>query len=973
MSTVDITKLADSGKELSVQAGRPLFVTDPEQVLLVVAGSLDLFLVDTQDGEPVGARFHLFRAEASQAVFGIDPGAHAGQALVATAAPGTRLTRIPLERLRGLTQSHPPDISVLTILEEWISSVAAAAAHRGPPRRFLPLEAGGEVAAGDNEVAVVPSRGIAWTRHLSGQSLYLGNDQIAPLGQDGYFPVSKSGWLLAAPETRLTCVDTASLIESDPEWRSLQSFHKVAFTSFVLNRSRAEQSERERLQARASADAGLVDSSLSKLGAPLNEEHDDAVAHDVGFDDPLLAACRIVGRHLGIDTKARRPTKAKTQLNDPVAAIARASGVRFRRVVLKGKWWTNDSGPMLALTANDNRPVALIPRSSTSYRMVDPEQGTRSIVTRRVADTLSGAAYVFYRPFPHKKLNAADILKFGIRGCEKDIGAIFAMGALTGLLGLAVPILTGILFDTVIPGAQRERLLQIAAILVVSALSSSLFSLTRNLALLRLEGRMDVSVQAAVWDRLLSLPAPFFRDYASGDLATRAMGINSIRRELTGITLSSILSSVFSVFSFGLLFYYSVDLALLATVLVAVAFAVTAARGLLRLKYQRQLSEIAGRISGMVLEFINGIAKFRVSGTENRAFAVWAAEFAKQKQVAFNARRISNSVAVFNSAFPVVSSAAVFYLTADLIYQPGSAGLTTGSFLAFSAAFGQFTGATLDVGARLVGILNIIPLYERAKPILQTLPEVDAAKHDPDDLQGGIEVNHVAFRYREDGPLVLRDVSLSFEPGQFVAIVGASGSGKSTLMRLLLGFEKPESGAIYYDGQDLSGLDIQSVRRQIGTVLQNGRVVDGDIFSNIIGSKPLTIDDAWEAARMSGLDEDIKAMPMGMHTFISNEGGGLSGGQRQRLMIARAVVSKPCILFFDEATSALDNRTQAAVSQSLESLKTTRVVIAHRLSTIRNADKIYVLEKGVLVQSGSYSELIEQEGPFRDLAQRQLT
>ena len=206
-----------------------------------------------------------------------------------------------------------------------------------------------------------------------------------------------------------------------------------------------------------------------------------------------------------------------------------------------------------------------------------------------------------------------------------------------------------------------------------------------------------------------------------------------------------------------------------------------------------------------------------------------------------------------------------------------------------------------------------------------------------------------------------------------MAIVGPSGCGKSTLFRLLLGFEKPESGAIYYDGQDLGGLDIQAARRQIGTVLQNGRIVDGDIFTNIIGSKALSIDDAWEAARMSGLDKDIEAMPMGMHTFISQEGGGLSGGQRQRLMIARAIVSKPRILFFDEATSALDNRTQAVVSESLESLKATRIVIAHRLSTIVNADRIFVLEKGVVAQEGAYQELIEKEGPFADLAKRQMT
>ena len=450
------------------------------------------------------------------------------------------------------------------------------------------------------------------------------------------------------------------------------------------------------------------------------------------------------------------------------------------------------------------------------------------------------------------------------------------------------------------------------------------------------------------------------------------MGINTIRRTLTGTTLSSILSAVFSVFSFCLLFYYSATLAFVATVLVAIAFITTTVRGFLLLKYQRELSRLGGKISGMVLEFINGIAKFRVSGTEGRAFAVWAREFAKQKKLAMEARQISNSVAIFNSAFPVVSSAAIFYVMADLIHQPGVAALTTGSFLAFSAAFGQFMGATLDLGSRIVGILNIVPLYERAKPILRTLPEVDTAKGDPGELRGSIEVNHVSFRYREDTPLVLRDVSLTIQPGQFVAIVGPSGCGKSTLFRLLLGFEKPESGAVYFDGQDLTGTDIQAVRQQIGTVLQNGRVIDGDIFTNIIGSKALTIDDAWEAARMSGLDQDIEAMPMGMHTFMSQEGGGLSGGQRQRLMIARAIVSKPRILFFDEATSALDNRTQAIVSESLESLKATRIVIAHRLSTIINADRIFVLDKGALAQSGTYQELIEQEGPFADLAKRQL-
>jgi ATP-binding cassette subfamily C protein len=265
-----------------------------------------------------------------------------------------------------------------------------------------------------------------------------------------------------------------------------------------------------------------------------------------------------------------------------------------------------------------------------------------------------------------------------------------------------------------------------------------------------------------------------------------------------------------------------------------------------------------------------------------------------------------------------------------------------------------------------------VPTYERAKPILETLPEVDEMKADPGELTGELEVSHVSFRYREDGPIVLKDVSVQVKPGEFVALVGPSGSGKSTLFRLLLGFEKLEAGAVYYNGRDLVGLDIREVRRQIGVVLQNGKLMAGDIFTNIIGSSLLTLEDARQAARMAGLEDDLKAMPMGLHTVISEGGGTLSGGQRQRLLIARALVHRPRILFFDEATSALDNRTQAIVSESLDNLQATRIVIAHRLSTIMNADRIYVLQDGRVVQQGTYDELIQAEGVFADLAKRQM-
>lgn len=246
------------------------------------------------------------------------------------------------------------------------------------------------------------------------------------------------------------------------------------------------------------------------------------------------------------------------------------------------------------------------------------------------------------------------------------------------------------------------------------------------------------------------------------------------------------------------------------------------------------------------------------------------------------------------------------------------------------------------------------------------------SKADPGKLIGKITVDHVTFCYRHDGLVTLDDVSISAEPGEFIALVGASGSGKSTLLRLLLGFETPQAGSVYYDGQDLSGLDVNAVRRQLGVVLQNGQLNSASIFENIAGSAQMTLDEAWEAARMSGFADDITAMPMQMHTVVSEGGSNLSGGQRQRLLIARALALKPRVLFFDEATSALDNKTQAIVSESLDKLQVTRIAIAHRLSTIRNAHRIYVLQAGRVVQQGTFQELAAVEGLFAQLMARQM-
>jgi len=963
-------RLNELGSILELSSNSAFSAEDPEKVWVVVAGTLDLFLVDSGGNGFVGPRSHIIRLHRGGALFGFYPADRTGAGLLANPGPETKLLCLEKAQLQN-TAGQLEKQWWLGLLEQWITTLGTAVADSVAPKSFLRLSAGQEVAFEDEPGAVLALEQLLWVRPVQGTTRFLGTDVVPALALNQYFPVTRHTWLQCAPHTTLACSDTQSWLEQDREWVGLRAFSELMRAYLIHRRKNQEERERSRMLASAEADGLRIQQALLTLAAPLKESGQELEGAGIS-GDPLLRACEAVGRASRITIQAPLGSLAAIKQRDPVSAIAKASGIRMRLVLLRERWWNQDHGPILAFLASDNRPVALLPRSPTDYQMFDPTLDQIVNVTPELAADIKESGYVFYRHFPAQPLKIIDLFGFALVGCRRDIVMIVVMGIGVGLLALLPPIFTGIIFDDVIPGAQRHALTELIGFLIVSGFAAALFSLSRQIAVVRLEGKIDASMQAAVWDRTMALPVPFFRQYAAGDLAMRGLVIGQIRQILTGSSLAAILSGVFSVFSLALLFFYSWRLAILASGLTAIAVLVSSFCGYFTIRYQRDMFEVQGRISAMVLQFINGIAKFRVSGTEARVFARWAREFTKQKLIYCRARKFSNALAVFNAAFPVVAYGAIFYCAAYIMATSPLSHMSSGHFLAFFAAFIQFLGATLALSSAAVSTLMVVPLAHRAKPILETLPEVDTKKTDPGELSGHIEIDHVVFRYHKDMPVVINDISLSILPGQFVAFVGMSGSGKSTLFRLLLGFEKPESGVIYFDGQELAGLDLQALRRQLGVVLQNGRVLKGDILTNIVGATRVTIDDAWEAARLSGLDRDIEQMPMGMYTVISEAGGGLSGGQRQRLMIARAVVAKPRILLFDEATSALDNYTQAIVSKSLEALNATRIVIAHRLSTVVSADRIFVMDKGRIAQTGTYAELIRQEGVFTQLAKRQL-
>ncbi|MBU1172317.1 MAG: NHLP bacteriocin export ABC transporter permease/ATPase subunit [Proteobacteria bacterium] len=687
----------------------------------------------------------------------------------------------------------------------------------------------------------------------------------------------------------------------------------------------------------------------------------------IATTNPVLACASVIA--------AKRGFEIKEPLDMPegdskyqVIALARYSGFRVREVVLKGNWIKRDGGPMLAFYEEGMQPVCLLPLRSNAYEAFDPLTGERRTMTEEESLRLSPMAFTFYKPFDSKPLTLMDICRMILWESKGDIYAVGILGTIVGLIGMATPVVTGIIFDSIIPEAARSRMTQIFFILFALALSTSLFELAKGFSLVRIQGKVNHAVQSALWDRLLGLPVPFFRNYSSGDLAKRSLGITTIIDMVAGAALNTVLSSIFSIFNLFLLFYYDWGLALIAVGLTCVTLLCTLTINLIQLKHQRASIRISNKNAGFLFQLISGVAKVKMTGSEKRAFVKWSDLFSINRKALFSAGLAQNVLTAFNSVFPLLTSMTLFSWMIFYMKDP----MTTGSFLAFIAAFGAFQGALLNMTGVFTSSLAVVPIYEALKPILITQPENDQQKSSPGKLTGDIEVAHVYFRYGEDLPLVLDDVSISAKPGEFIAIVGGSGSGKSTLLRLLIGFDKPEAGTIYYDKQDLDTIDILESRRQFGVAMQNGMLTQGSIFENIVGQSNLTIEDAWDAAQMAGVADDIKAMPMGMHTVLPAGGGVLSGGQRQRIVIARSIVKKPKILFFDEATSALDNKTQAEVSKSLEDLKVTRVVIAHRLSTIINADRIYVMDKGRVLQSGNYEALMAQDGLFKELAARQI-
>ena len=700
--------------------------------------------------------------------------------------------------------------------------------------------------------------------------------------------------------------------------------------------------------------ADIADAVLGTKRCATNDGNDE---RELGAIAKILEYYKVKPRQI--------PTSVKT-LNDRLEYLLRPNGIMRRNVNLERGWYKDSIGAVLGTRKDDGSTVALIPKGISGYAYFDAGSGKWIRLNAKNESLFEQEAVCFYKPFPLERLTLRALVRYIAETLSvSDFIFIVLSGMAATAVGLLGPKLNNLLMGTVIGSKDYRLLLGIAVFMISVSISSLLVSGITSLLMARINTKITISVQAATMMRILSLPADFFKKYSAGDLASRSQYIQSLCSMLVSCVLQTGLTSIFSLVYITQIFEYAPALVIPALGVIFATIVLSLVTTLCQMKYTKKQMELSAKESGMSYAMITGVQKIRLSGAEKRMFARWSKLYAEQLRVAYNPPLFLRA----NNAFGAIISLGGMIL---MYYMAVHSQVSVADYYAFNTAYGMVSGAFMSLAGIATMVAQFKPTIEMAKPIMDTIPEIAQGKPVIEQLTGGIELCNVSFRYHEGMPNVIDDLSLKIRPGQYVAIVGSTGCGKSTLLRLLLGFEKPQKGAIYYDGKDLAGIDLKSLRRKIGVVMQNGKLFQGDIFSNIVISAPhLTMDEAWAAAELAGIADDIRKMPMGMHTVISEGSGGISGGQRQRIMIARAIAPRPKIIMLDEATSALDNITQKIVSDSLGTLKCTRIVIAHRLSTIRECDRIIYLENGKILEDGTYDELIALDGKFAELVERQ--
>ncbi len=981
-------QLLDNIKD--VGGNTPFLLDKTDKIWLVLKGSVDLFWINndsTGSGSTfTGKRHHLMQVAQGDVVFGL-VSKFDDVSFIAVPTNGSKLVCSDLQQYIELRHQKKQIGNIANSLDTWCAHILDNISRRPPLCDTMNIVPGRDIEVSGNTVLHTKS-GVLWVWDRQNLLTLFGEF----ICKASTVPLSPHIWGQLQEASRFSAITTIErLAAGESETKVLLSdlliFNQTALEIFNQYLLEQQDEEKQYFLQHEMEEANKLSSALSSLSSIL---HSDRHFSAAAATTPFLAACQLMARESGITLPETMPSE-KTISNwpDPILAFAEYVGFFVRRIALEGDWWRDMQMPVLSYYGESKQACVILPKDKGHCLLIDPANHTSQRVTAEIATHIDDTGHVFYPPFPTGKLEPFELFRFGVKGVQRRIFPIIMLTVLTGLLSLATPLVTNWILEPIIPEAQMGQLVVMICALILVGVSMAVFSFVQSIALMRMEGLITHRVQAAVWDKLLKLPASFFRKFSVGDLASRAQGIDSMRQLLTNSLLSSFVHGVTGLFSFGMMLYYNWKISLFILLIMFVFVVINYFIGKKILSHAKAILDLTGKLRAEVFRLLSAVQKFRITGSERSAFAHWASVYAPLQTLSFQQKKLNNALSIIKSVF---SSLALIILLVVLAWEGGSLLdfyridniqsvngienmikiLPMAHFVAFHVAFGQFMSAVFGLSNMTIQLLNIKPLFDRIRPILEAEQETIGHNEYVADITGDIEVLDIKFRYNQEADLILDETSLYAKPGEYIAITGPSGAGKSTLIRLLLGFDQAEAGSIFLDGKDISQIDKRSMRRHFGVVLQNGRLLSGSIFHNITAGADLSHDAAWVAAKKAGLDKDIEKMPMGMETFLSEGATTLSGGQRQRLMIARALIHKPRVIIFDEATSALDNEVQSIVMTSLDELNNTRIVIAHRLSTIVNADRIYVMDQGRVMESGNYQELMDRNGLFHEMAIRQI-
>ena len=973
----DYTSIAElaarSGTSVPCAGNLPVKLDDPDSVWFIDQGAVNLFLVEFKNGVEQVAPQHLLRREAGWLLPGVAPDrrdkdADTTLSLIAKGSPGTLLKRLPASLL---SQVHPAELAEQT--DTWLTAITDTlsrfASHL--PRPTALAEPGQTQTLPPGTLSV--RRGVVWVSEPPhGASLFMNIvDQAELAGTRGpheaLIPLTRTSWLTLFDEATLSGKSSEALAQQGMLLPALASFHAVALALERLNRQLAmvddANLDRARTASRRTAEKAARQRLFNIYDLPIDR---DASVEDTSLADAL----QIIGRHEGIDFEI--PVRSGPS-DSPIGLVdvLDASGVRARRVRFKaeGNWWHGDSNALLVFRAEDGQPVALLPGMFGRYRVIDPVSKRSVRITAERAGALGDEAWMFYRPLPSGNVKPADLLGIALHGSGADLARLVIAGLPAGMIKLLPALALGFVATHVMAGGSAGALYVVAAGLAGFGLLGALLHLLQSTAMMRLEGRSASRLEAAVWDRLMRLPPSILHRQPAGDLAMSGMTFQNLRDGLQGVVADSLLSVIFLLPVFGVIFFYDATLGVIALVFSLASLLVTVVLGLRQISPYGRMISAARRVAGRLFQIVGGIAKLRVENAEGSAFAIWARDYREQKRAEIELGALEGHSRAFGAALPLLAGGVLLFAAVEVGERP----VPVGDFLVVYIVFIAFQSAVARLGESFGTIAAMLPAFDQMRPLLAAVPESEVGGEPVEYLGGDILFDRISFRYDPDGPLILDDVTIRAGPGEFVAIAGESGAGKSTLFRLALGIDRPSAGAVYYDGRDLRHLNLKQVRRRIGAVPQSVGLHPQDLWDNLVSHHDrVATEDVWTAVRVAELEDEIKGMPMGMMTMVGTSGAVLSGGESQRVTIARSVIGSPRIMLFDEATNWLDNESQAKVMRNLTALTSTRVVIAHRLSTLEQADRIYVLQAGKVVQSGSFNELMEVEGVFRELVRRQV-